>query len=271
MENSEIKKTDASTTVEQVSIEELKKKYKKHNPFIFGDKNLASKKFKNAYISIKLSIVFLIAVFGMVGLWFTTQWQSNTIANLGLDLKTSSLSYVVATKNLDIEGVWNGTYTLESKALFDGLIGKTGEMAKQYKAMSELGLWQFATAKPEYKMMIEAIIGLAFVGIIFVIPSLTFKNGTAYSVGSLSVVFICLVAIITMFSILMNYEMELVNTFKGTTYTFDFGEFKIGDNDITEEQLTSIKTLIDKQNSEALVKATETWAKYLKFVLGVTA
>lgn len=256
MENNEIK------TTPEVSIEELKKKYKKHNPFIFGDKNLASKKFRNAYISVKLSIVFLIAIFGMVGLWFTTQWQSNAITNLGIDLNSSTLSFSVWEQGTD------GNWTLTSTQAFASMIGEkaSGVVKDTYNNMLTLGIWEFATAQSNYKMMIEAIIGLGFVGIIFIIPSLTFKNGTAYSVGSLSVVFICLVAIITMFSILLNYEMELVNTFKGATFTYDFGGYKVGDV-ISDEEYQKLASL-DEQHRKVAEIASQTLVKYFTFVLG---
>lgn len=254
---------------EQLALNELKKKYSKINPFCYGIKNSNKKWFNTTYLTVKLVLVLLIGVFGLIALWYTTQWKVNTISNLGLGFDTLTVQTISKINATQIENSTDWVIKSIEYTKVDLSAYLNDEL---YKTMLTKGLGDFATAGSNYNIMINALIAMSFVGIIFIIPSLSFKHGTLFSTISLSVVFISFISVIVMFSILFSYQMDIVSSFKAiaANSTASINGIEV-DKTISNETYNNLTQLQQDANDAVTKNLEDLFAKYKEIILGANA
>lgn len=183
------------TEVEAKDVEEKKPgkydniEYKKQNPFIFGG-NSSNPKFHKWYNFVKFAVVTLTFIFGLIALWYATQWTA--IENIQDKTKTGAL--------LNLSFDLNTYFGFASIEGFDSIVNPASEFAKQIKEASALGLSEWKSSIIS-SGMIDALIAISFVGLVMIIPTLVFKNGTAFSLASLTILFISFAIIFAFFTI----------------------------------------------------------------------
>lgn len=157
-------------------------KYSKYNPFLF--KKQFSKKKNNWYIFLKLSLVILMTIFGLLCLWYTTQWKnSDALKNLGIDLnKFTNIRDYVSENNL-----------------------------KKMSTMSIMDFDSISFIKPN---VLDIMMAFSLVGLIFTIPTLIFKNGTISSLISLTIILSCLVIAFTLLVLGLIDQQNIINVYK---------------------------------------------------------
>ncbi|MBD5423070.1 MAG: hypothetical protein HDR43_01070 [Mycoplasma sp.] len=164
--------------------------YSKYNPFIFKKDWSKNKKFNIWYNVFKFSIVILMAIFGIMSLWYVAQWETNTLKNLGIDLsKYGDIGQIISEENL--------------------------------MKLNSLGLADFDSTKILNSSLISLLLAFSLVGIIFVIPTLIFKNGTAYSLGSMTITIICLVISMTILFIGLIEQKDIISMYKNDMLNID--------------------------------------------------
>lgn len=180
--------------------------YKKSNPFILGSLS-SNSKFHLAYNIIKGIILLLVFIFALLTLWYTTQWKDNTLTNLGIDLQSKLGGD--ATSNPDL-------------------------VAKIEQAnLLSLSDWSIAKSSIS-NSIIDLLVAFSFVGIVAVIPSLVFKNGTIYSVISIAIAFISLIVILVLFFMCISAANPVVQIYRTVDWTNQ------------AEKIKNIQNILDK-------------------------
>lgn len=180
--------------------------YKKNNPFIFKNQSYNSK-FHNWYNVAKFSIVILAFIFSLLALWYTTQWKSETLTKLGVNLNSF---------NFGADLGWNSGW--------DGLITNA----------NKLSLNQWVSASSINEAMVNILIALSFVCVISTIPTLVFKNGTILSIISLAVTFISAIIVITLFIMCLNAQMNVISLYQNNDINQLKSSYDANNNRITE-------------------------------------
>lgn len=180
--------------------------YKKNNPFIFKNQS-SNSKFHNWYNVAKFSIVILAFIFSLLALWYTTQWKSETLTKLGVNLNSF---------NFGADLGWNSGW--------DGLITNA----------NKLSLNQWVSASSINEAMVNILIALSFVCVISTIPTLVFKNGTILSIISLAVTFISAIIVITLFIMCLNAQMNVISLYQNNDINQLKSSYDANNNRITE-------------------------------------
>lgn len=180
--------------------------YKKNNPFIFKNQS-SNSKFHNWYNISKFSIVILAFIFSLLALWYTTQWKSETLTKLGVNLNSF---------NFGADLGWNSGW--------DGLITNA----------NKLSLNQWVSASSINEAMVNILIALSFVCVISTIPTLVFKNGTILSIISLAVTFISAIIVITLFIMCLNAQMNVISLYQNNDINQLKSSYDANNNRITE-------------------------------------
>ena len=156
--------------------------YSNWNKLIIPSAESKNKKYFNI---LKYSLALFMAIFGLISLWFSAQWQTqNVLLALGIDIK--KLSSYVATDD-----------TLGNLALIDEI--------------SQFYLWDLKGAiltKPG----VEALVAMGIIMMVSLVPLLIFKNGTVWSIGSISIGFLLLIIVIILFSLGLSSQSNAIKT-----------------------------------------------------------
>ena len=174
--------------------------YKKQNPFIFGGQS-SNPKFHKWYNFVKFGVVILAFIFSLLALWYATQWKAVTSVSLdedGTEIKTINGALVNLAFN---------------KEEFSSASGFAEAM------QLSLGEWKSSIIT---NGMIEGLIAMSIVGLVFIIPTLVFKNGTAFSLGSLSILSISLIIVIVFYFIGVADQCEVTNILSNAKTAEDF-------------------------------------------------
>ncbi len=187
--------------VEDISVDTKEKIiYSKFNKFIFktSDNNSFSKQNNLGYNLFKFGLALILAVFILISLWMTTIWQKETPGAL---LDASNGTLVNLGVNIQLMNQYSGgSLTVEQIALM---------LNKNIFGFSGLNI----TAP-----IVDSIIAIGFVSLFMLIPILVFKNGTLLSVISLSIGFVLLIIIMTLFFLVINDQSELVQIAREGNY-----------------------------------------------------
>lgn len=149
----------------------------------------AESKNKKCFNILKYSTALLITVFGLMSLWFSALWQtSNVLENLGIDISK-----------------WSNYLSTETSGLNN---------AELIKKVSEYNLWDLKNASLT-EPLLQFLSAASILGMFSILPLIIFKNGTAWSIGSLVLSWVLLIVIVTLFSIGLSsqsYAMEVGNS-----------------------------------------------------------
>ncbi len=135
-------------------------------------------------------------IFALLSLWYTTQWKENTLVNLGIDLNSK----------LNLIQSGDGTTNPVTEAIL--------QRVTEANALS-LGQWS-SLQNIFNSSIIDILVAFSFVGIVAIIPSLVFKNGTIYSLISMVIAFVSFIVILTLFSICLIHQNEVVQIYRST-------------------------------------------------------
>ena len=205
--SAEIKDKKVSPEIKDKKVEDIlvdtKEKiiYSKFNKFIFktSDNNSFSKQNNLGYNLFKFGLALILAVFILISLWMTTIWQKETPGVL-LD-KGNNGTLVGLGVNIQLMNQYSGgSLTVEQIALM---------LNKNIFGFSGLNI----TAP-----IVDSIIAIGFVSLFMLIPILVFKNGTLLSVISLSIGFVLLIIIMTLFFLVIIDQSELVQIAREGNY-----------------------------------------------------
>lgn len=169
--------------IENSSVEiEEKIIYSKYNKFIFktSNNNSFDKKESLIYNFAKFGIALLLAIFILISLWISTIWQKDTLKGL----------------NINIEAM--------NAALGGSLLS-----ADEIKLMLAKNILDFQGLSVN-SSIIDSIMTIGIISLFTLIPILVFKNGTLLSVISLSLGFVFLIIIMSLFFYIINQQGELI-------------------------------------------------------------
>ena len=172
-------------------------KYAKWNPFVFGSRAAACKRFKKWSTFGQLSIVVLIAVFTLLSLWFATQWGKDTLGNLGVDLRK-------------YEGFTDPTIVVNDENKFvNNLISQA-----DFQRISGLALHSWASSSLLTTGGLNALLIFSFIGLFSLIPFLAIKKGTLISTSLAFFLLASLGIILTFFILGLLDQQKVVSIFK---------------------------------------------------------
>lgn len=171
--------------------ENIQKNYSKNNKFIFGNKAYSCNKFKISYNFIKFFIIFTFVIFSLLSLWYVTQWKKDTLKNLGVNFS----KFLGENETLE---------NLFEKDKIDLL-----------NSISTLTLTQWKSTNIT-EMLLDVLLSFCFIGLIALIPSLVFKNGTLFSVISLSFVLISLIIVMSIFFVGIQEQQKVLSIYNST-------------------------------------------------------
>lgn len=134
----------------------------------------AERKNKKTFNILKYSTALLLLVIGLISLWFAAQWQSpNVLSKIGIDVN-KWLNYLSSDD------------TLGNAALINKI--------------SQYQLWDLKGAVLS-SAGVEALVAMGIILLFSGFPLLIFKNGTAWSLGSIALSWILLIIVISLFSL----------------------------------------------------------------------
>ena len=187
---------DINETVAKIKINPKDEKYfnieyKKYNPFIFGNKLKTNHKFHLWYNIIKFSIILITIVFGLLALWFSTKWEETT----------------------DEGFISTFGYTFLNEKFFTSLGATSSEVANNYvNTVLKFKPLDFNVSNSIYFLndaLPQLLIAFSFIGIVMSIPTMVFKNGTAWSLGALILLIISMVIIVVIFALVLNTHIYI--------------------------------------------------------------
>ncbi len=203
-QNIEVNETVATVQINTKDEKYFNIEYKKYNPFIFGDKLKTKHKFHLWYNIIKFSIILITIIFGLLALWFSTQWEKGFISGAGYSFINEDMMNSIF--NLDLSYIHSGQT--------DNNIEVFHPASATATAISEYSLSDFNIGNKIYgnNLSLQSVlIAFSFIGIIMTIPSMVFKNGTAWSLGCIGLSFISMVIVILIFAFGLSDQMKLDN------------------------------------------------------------
>ncbi|MGL4183673.1 MAG: hypothetical protein ACRCRP_00880 [Metamycoplasmataceae bacterium] len=160
--------------------------YSKYNPLLIKKSNENKKvHFSLSIVRFSTAIVLLISL--LLSLYFTNIWSTNTLSNLGVEQK----AIIDIANNIGVSLVFNGTTPV----------------------VSLLSLTEFSSSIFN-DAMLNLLIVFGFTSIFLLIPILIFKNGTAWSISFVVLGFIFIIIILTLFSIGVSSQMNIISPFK---------------------------------------------------------
>ncbi|MGL4616797.1 MAG: hypothetical protein ACRCUM_01030 [Mycoplasmoidaceae bacterium] len=167
--------------IENNTETEAKITYSKYNKFLFKTRNNNSfdKNHNLIYNFSKFGLAIVLTVFLLISLWMATIWQKETLAGL----------------NVNINAMNNALGGSLDKTTIDAMLAKN--------------IMQFAELNIN-SAIIDSILAIGIISLFVLIPILVFKNGTLLSVVSLSLGFILLITIMSLFFYVINEQGELV-------------------------------------------------------------
>ncbi len=161
---------------EQINI------YSNWNKLIIPSAESNHKKYFNI---LKYSLALMITVFGLISLWFSAQWQTeNVLLALGIDI-TNFSSYVTTDD------------TFGNLALIEEI--------------SKFRLWDLSGSILN-QSGVSALVAIGIIMMISLVPLLIFKNGTAWSIGTISCSLVLLIIVITLFSLGLSSQSNAIKT-----------------------------------------------------------
>ena len=218
----ESKKSKVSAEIKDKKVEDIsvdiKEKiiYSKYNKFIFktSDNNSFAKQNNLGYNLFKFGLALILAVFILISLWMTTIWQQK--GTLGGTLSGLGVSFGLMHQYL------GGSLT-----------------ADQITLMLDKNIFEFSGLNITAPI-VDSIIAIGFVSLFMLIPILVFKNGTLLSVISLSIGFVLLIIIMTLFFLIINEQSELVQIAREGNYLAGLKE------SISPAQTIRLKEILDR-------------------------
>ena len=210
--------------VEDISVDTKEKIiYSKFNKFIFktSNNNSFSKQNNLGYNLFKLSLALILAAFILISLWMTTIWQKGTP---GVLLGSGNNGTLV---NLGVN--------IESMNIYDGGLLTDAQIA----TMLNKNIFQFSGLNITAPI-VDSIIAIGFVSLFMLIPILVFKNGTLLSVISLSIGFVLLIIIMTLFFLIINDQSELVQIAREGNYIAGLK------GNATPQQIIRVKEILNR-------------------------
>lgn len=181
------------STLQDGSIEEKVITYSEWNKLIFPS---VENKNKNIWNIFKYGTALLLTVMGLMSLWFAAQWQTpNVLGTIGIDV-TKWLNYLSSTDTLG--------------------------NAELINTISKFHLWDLNGAILT-QSGVQALVAIGILSLVSIIPLLLFKNGTAWSLGSIVVSWVLLIIVIVLFSfgIVSQSNALKVNTIPLNTVEID--------------------------------------------------
>ena len=230
----ESKKSKVSAEIKDKKVEDIsvdiKEKiiYSKYNKFIFktSDNNSFAKQNNLGYNLFKFGLALILAVFILISLWMTTIWQQK--------------GTVIYADFLLEKGTLGGT--LSGLGVSFGLMHQYlgGSLtADQITLMLDKNIFEFSGLNITAPI-VDSIIAIGFVSLFMLIPILVFKNGTLLSVISLSIGFVLLIIIMTLFFLIINEQSELVQIVREGNYLAGLKE------SILPAQTIRLKEILDR-------------------------
>ncbi|MGL5733095.1 MAG: hypothetical protein ACRCXE_03425, partial [Metamycoplasmataceae bacterium] len=141
---------------------------------------------KKLFNVLKYGTALLLLVTSLIALWFAAQWQTvNVLSTLGIDVSKWT-AYLTDNQS--------GTDNLDLIRRIAGYIDSNGVVI--YKGYQ---LWDLKDAVIS-KGGVDALVILGIFLLFSGLPLLIFKNGTQWSLGSIALSWILLLAVIVLFS-----------------------------------------------------------------------
>lgn len=133
----------------------------------------AELKHKTIFNILKYGLALLITIFSLISLWFSAQWQTeNVLKAIGIDISKYS-NYIPSDDNT-LNALVNGISKYKLWNLQNSLLTESG---------------------------VQALVAIGLLSLASVVPLLIFKNGTAWSIGSIVLSMVLLIIVITLFSL----------------------------------------------------------------------
>ncbi len=162
--------------------------YSKYNPLIIKNK-FEQKNNNNIYNFFKFSIALSLGIFLLLALWMSTIWQANTISGLGIKLEALNTAGSTAIfTNEQIIEILGGADKIKQPAM---------------------NLLDFHSINLNLAWL-NSLIAFGFLSLFMLVPVLLFKNGTLLSIISITLGFLFLVIIITLFSMGISEQYQLI-------------------------------------------------------------
>ena len=165
----------------------------------------AEKKHKAKFNILKYGTALLIAIISLISLWFAAKWQTpNVLSTIGIDV----------TK-------WNNYLSTED------VLGNKELIAK----IAGFHLWDLNGAVLT-RDGVQVLVAFGIISLSSLIPLLIFKNGTAWSIGSIAMAWVFLVIVLTLFAMGLDSQSNAikVNTIPLDTTALDKINQLIADN-----------------------------------------
>ncbi len=191
-----------SSEVENIQEQEVVIIYSEWNKLVIPS---AEKKLKNPFNILKYGTALLIAIISLISLWFAAKWQtSNMLSTIGIDV----------TK-------WNDYLSTED------ILGNKELIA----SISKFHLWDLKGAVLN-KDGVQSLVAIGILSLISLVPLLIFKNGTAWSIGSITFSWVLLITVIALFALGLASQSNAitVNTIPLNTVEVDKLNKLIADN-----------------------------------------
>ncbi|MGL6125167.1 MAG: hypothetical protein ACRC1F_01605 [Metamycoplasmataceae bacterium] len=145
--------------------------YSKWNKLVIPSAEKQGKKYFNI---LKYGTALLLLIIGLISLWFAAQWQTpNVLARIGIDVNKWS-NYLTSTDTLG--------------------------NAELIKKISEFQLWDLQGSVLS-QGGVEALVVMGIALLFSAFPLLIFKNGTAWSMGSIALSWVLLIIVTILFSL----------------------------------------------------------------------
>ena len=230
----ESKKSKVSAEIKDKKVEDIsvdiKEKiiYSKYNKFIFktSDNNSFAKQNNLGYNLFKFGLALILAVFILISLWMTTIWQQKGTLITDVD-------GVITVKGGTLNAL--GIINIASMNQYSG-----GSLTPdQINSMLIKNIFEFSGLNITAPI-VDSIIAIGFVSLFMLIPILVFKNGTLLSVISLSIGFVLLIIIMTLFFLIINEQSELVQIAREGNYLVGLKE------SISPAQTIRLKEILDR-------------------------
>lgn len=174
---------------DKVIVEEFDSKiiFSKYNPFVIGDIKTfySNKRNKMIYNLAKFFIVILISIMAILSLYFSSTWQAELINGVVADKKDIFTKLFAMNLN---------DFVIKSPNIY-GFLSDA-----ELKQMLNMNIFNIKNTIFNYDML-QSIVAFGFISIFFIIPILAFKNGSLLSVISMTIGFISITIVFTLFII----------------------------------------------------------------------
>ncbi len=160
-----------SSEVENIQEQKVAITYSEWNKLVIPSAETNSKKLFNV---LKYGLALLLAIISLISLWFAANWQTaNVLSTIGIDINK-----------------WNNYLSTNDTLGNKELIA----------AISEFRLWDLKGAVINADG-VQGMVAIGIMALASLVPLLIFKNGTVWSIGSITMSSVLLIIIIALFSL----------------------------------------------------------------------